>query len=267
MKLLVDAGNTRIKFVRLGCDPTRARGRPEMLERHELESLVQRVGQRPESVHASNVAGPGVRVALEQACLSAWGLTVQWQDGRCGQNWLSNRYSNPARLGSDRWLGLLGLVHRLQATDPAPAPGSACLLASFGTATTIDTLIWHGERAAGAPVATFIGGLILPGATAMARSLAQDTADLPLAHGPLADFPLDTHAAIASGIAAAQVGALLRQVTLASLRHPLAPPRVWVTGGALPQVEAELLQRLPDPATPLDNPVLDGLALLAGEGH
>ena len=265
MKLLVDAGNTRIKFAWLGPGPAGVPCAPQALERDALDSLAQRVGQHvPESVHASNVAGPAVRVALEHACQSAWGLAVQWHDGRTGQGWLRNRYSNPASLGSDRWLGLLGLIHHLQTADPAPAAGTACLLASFGTATTIDTLVWHGLRA---PAATFLGGLILPGVTLMAHSLARETADLPLAQGPLADFPLDTHAAIASGIAAAQVGALLRQLRLASVQHPLAPPQVWVTGGALPQIRAELGQRLPDPVAQLDHPVLDGLALLAGPPH
>ena len=163
MKLLVDAGNTRIKFAWLGPGPAGVPCAPQALERDALDSLAQRVGQHvPESVHASNVAGPAVRVALEHACQSAWGLAVQWHDGRTGQGWLRNRYSNPASLGSDRWLGLLGLIHHLQTADPAPAAGTACLLASFGTATTIDTLVWHGLRA---PAATFLGGLILPGVT------------------------------------------------------------------------------------------------------
>lgn len=47
---------------------------------------------------------------------------------------MTNAYRNQAQLGADRWAAMLGLRMRLPAGHP-PA-----LLASFGTATTLDTL-------------------------------------------------------------------------------------------------------------------------------
>jgi type III pantothenate kinase len=146
------------------------------------------------------------------------------------------------------------------------------LLASFGTACTLDTLAnprdEHGVRHA-----SFVGGLILPGPLLMARSLSDGTAQLPYAQGEPADYPTTTQGAIASGIAAAQSGALLRQWRTALQRFGM-PPRVFVCGGGWPLVENEVRRTLAraqdDLGVPADapryllSPVLDGLAWLAG---
>src|SRR5690606_39666042 len=90
----------------------------------------------------------------------------------------------------------------------------------------------------------FTGGLILPGAALLARSLSQGTAGLPLARGKPADFPADTDTAIASGIAAAQAGALLRQWRLAADAHPRTSPPLFVNGRHRPRVQAGLQSAL-----------------------
>eukprot|EP00887_Chlorella_sp_A99_P003806 scaffold32.g3806.t1 len=105
----------------------------------------------------------------------------------------------------------------------------------------------------------------------MRCSLAAGTATLPLARGPAVDYPTDTVAAIASGIAAAQAGALGRQ-WLAGWRLYGQAPAIYVTGGDWPDIAAEAQRLLIEisaavgmKATPLylDNPVLEGLAMLA----
>ncbi|MBN9402020.1 MAG: pantothenate kinase, partial [Burkholderiales bacterium] len=75
---------------------------------------------------------------------------------------------------------------------------------------------------------------------------------------------------IASGIAAAQAGALLRQRRLAADAYPGTRPLLFVSGGDWPRVQGELRAALsrvdPDGTDPprwLDSPVLDGLASLA----
>ncbi|OYV49213.1 MAG: pantothenate kinase, partial [Burkholderiales bacterium 21-58-4] len=134
-----------------------------------------------------------------------------------------------------------------------------------GTATTIDTL---------GPRLRFEGGLILPGPELMRTTLAQATANLPQAQGATAAYPTDTHGAIATGIAAAQAGAVLRQ-WLTGLEHYGSPPRVYSAGGGWPIVRQETIAllaaaqtRLGLPITPIEwlpAPVLDGLARLACE--
>ncbi len=267
MTLLIDAGNTRVKIAWLAPGAPRRTGPPLILEHTELPDLAARLDFTPRRILGSNVAGSEVRDRLEHACRAAWRLPVRWHDARDGHDLLVNGYRQPARLGADRWLGLLGLLRHVR-DDPAWQAGAPCVLASFGTATTIDTLAWQAQ-ADGTRRAAFIGGLILPGAALMARSLSQGTADLPLAQGEPADFPTDTDAAIISGIAAAQAGALLRQWRLAAGTCPGMQALLFVSGGDWPRVQGELTAALahtaPAAAQPrwLDSPVLDGLASLA----
>ncbi len=268
MTLLIDAGNTRVKIAWLAPGAPRRTGPPLILEHTELPDLAARLDFTPRRILGSNVAGSEVRDRLEHACRAAWRLPVRWHDARDGHDLLVNGYRQPARLGADRWLGLLGLLRHVR-DDPAWQAGAPCVLASFGTATTIDTLAWRAQPD-GACRPAFIGGLILPGAALMARSLSQGTAGLPLARGEPADFPTDTDAAIASGIAAAQAGALLRQRRLAADAYPGTRPLLFVSGGEWPRVQGELRAALsrvdPDGTDPprwLDSPVLDGLASLA----
>ena len=264
MILLIDAGNTRIKAAWLTPDAPRRSTPPLILEHARLADLPACLDIAPRHILGSNVAGADIRAALEHTCRTAWGLPIHWHNGQDGHHLLQNHYRDPAQLGADRWLGLLGLLQHV-ADEPAWQAGGACVLASFGTATTIDTLAWQ-TRDNGTRRAAFMGGLILPGAALMARSLSQGTADLPLAQGAPTAFPTDTHAAITSGIAAAQAGALLRQYRLAAALGPGTAPLLFVSGGDWPRVEPELLTALEGTGTELprwlDSPVLDGLASL-----
>ncbi|HET8703093.1 type III pantothenate kinase [Castellaniella sp.] len=269
MILLIDAGNTRVKIAWLAAGTSRPCTPPLTLDHAELPGLAARLDFIPARILGSNVAGHAVRDTLERACHDAWGLPVRWHDTRDGHDLLLNGYRQPAQLGIDRWLGLLGLLRHVRG-EPAWQAGAPCILASFGTATTVDTLAWQAQPD-GTRRAAFIGGLILPGAALMARSLSQGTAGLPLARGEPADFPADTDTAIASGIAAAQAGALLRQWRLAADAYPGTSPLLFVSGGDWPRVQGELQSALsracPGGAAPLphwlDSPVLDGLASLA----
>src|SRR5690606_37340632 len=117
------------------------------------------------------------------------------------------------------------------------------MLASFGTATTIDTLRPVNNAAAPDVRFTFEGGLIFPGPALMRSSLATGTARLPQADGPIAAYPTHTHQAISSGIAAAQAGALLRQWREGLERYGCAPT-VFSTGGGWSIVEQEAQRTL-----------------------
>lgn len=270
MILLIDAGNTRTKYAWLEPGTVQRSLPAHTLTGQALKALRHSLPHIPSRILGSNVAGADVAARLEQACASAWGVPIEWRDAHHGSAVLRNGYACAHRLGADRWLGLLGLLTRVQ-DDPDWQAGSPCLLASFGTATTIDTLL-PPAPAADDPRPCFVGGLILPGASLMAHSLAQATAALPLTGGDVVDFPAETHDAIASGIAAAQSGGLLRQWRLASLRCGNRSPLVYVCGGGwdavhadvrvgLARAQADLHLRALPPRW-LDGPVLDGLAYL-----
>ena len=173
------------------------------------------------------------------------GCAMQWLQPTASLFGVVNRYENPQQLGADRWAALIGLAGHFGDTHPP------LVLATFGTATTIDTL---------GPDQTFEGGLILPGPALMRQSLAQGTANLPLATGESNDYPRHTLQAISTGVVAAQAGAVWRQCSVATRRYG-TPPTLCVSGGGWPEVEAEVRQLMGSlDIRFLPNPVLDGLA-------
>lgn len=262
MKLLMDVGNSRVKLGWLAQDGTRepaAAALPREDLATQLSAWLAALPTPPALALGVNVGGDDVARTLTTA-LQAVGCPVQWQTAQPRTLGLVNGYREPQRLGADRWLSLVGLwAHPRHRPVPGARP-CVRILATFGTATTVDTLTADGR---------FVGGLILPGVQLMLDALARGTAQLPLAGGPAADFPDHTDAAIMSGVLAAQTGAVVRQCRLALARFPEAAVQVAVAGGAWPTVGPELAEALAGLALAgapqvLDNPVLDGLAMLAG---
>ena len=199
-----------------------------------------------------SVAGIGSNAVLEQTLAKAH-IPIRWVHPQAHTLAMSNRYDQPSQLGADRWAALLGVSGTyLQNATPI-------ILATFGTATTIDTL---------GPNAVFEGGMILPGPALMRASLATGTAKLPHTEGGGIAFPRSTQQAISTGVLAAQAGALWRQCVVVQEMFSVTP-LVCVSGGAWPQVEQEvrrILKPLEIEIRHLSHPVLDGLARLAAEG-
>ena len=262
MVLLIDAGNSRVKFGWLRLDSARREGRPLALAHAELDRLAPWLAglpDRPRAAVGVNVAGDTIAAVIEEA-LSAAGVSCAWLASTAKAAGITNLYDAPTQLGADRWISLIGLGSH---TD-GPA-----LLASFGTATTVDML---GAVSEGAQGRRFEGGIILPGPELMRRSLANGTAGLPYAEGNTSHFPRHTHAAITSGIAAAQAGAVLGQWRHAVETFGVAPD-LYCTGGGwelvADAVDAALVRAQSDlklPVKPLQwlgTPVLDGLAVMA----
>ena len=225
----------------------------------------------PASAWLSNVAGEVVAQRLAALLDAHWpGLprtTIRAREQQCG---VTNGYTTPSALGSDRWAGLIG-AH-------AAFPGEPLLIATFGTATTLEAL-----RADG----VFVGGLIAPGWSLMMRSLGEHTAQLPTldanaARGLLTPsartatggdqpqsnqprrspfFATDTPRSLSAGCALAQAGLIERMWS--DLQEAWGVPvRLVVGGGALDEVTAALKV----PHTRHDSLVLSGLALIAAEG-
>lgn len=262
MILLIDSGNSRLKAGWLAPTGTAVRREPHAVafDNLDIKALGHWLSALPQTPHHAvgvNVAGAqrGTAIALE---LQAHGCQIQWISAQAQTLNLINGYQNPTQLGADRWASMLGALSRL------PEPHPPFILASFGTATTIDTV---------GPDNVFVGGLIVPGPAMMRQALADGTANLPLAHGNAVLYPTDTHAAISSGIAAAQAGAIVRQWLAARNRYQQAP-QIYVSGGGWRDIEHEtrrLLQEggaaIGETPVPLyiDRPVLDGLAQLASQ--
>ena len=218
--LLLDLGNTRLKLgwlintssQREACYLTLA-----YADMVDLPSLLSQQPIRPTAALGVNVASTQNAQHVIALLKQHYGITVNWVSSQSEAAGVSNTYLDPAQLGADRWLAMVGLSRQ---PNPDTQP---MMLASFGTATTIDTLqpiatdTLHHSKAANTHTTKwqFIGGLILPGLTLMRASLAKGTANLPSTQGQSVAFPLSTTQAINTGIAAAQAGAVYRQWQMA----------------------------------------------------
>ena len=229
LTVLLDAGNSRIKVSFECSDP----GAPDPARVYAfasegLNALADLIGQLPEPparALGASVTSDAIRQELE-AILAP--CVIEWQTPGQRLLRLKNRYLNPAELGPDRWLGMLGVLTR----QPIDRP---LMLVSFGTATTVDTIDDH---------ETFLGGIIFPGVSMMQTSLGAGTARLPVAPMPgqmWPPFPQGTQAAIATGIVAAQTGAIMRQWQQVA-EHLGQAPLVFVTGGARAAMQGMRMQ-------------------------
>ncbi len=242
MRLLIDAGNTRVKWAL--AEKHAAPGEWQSsgaLFHSELVALGDVLSQHQlRSAWVSNVAGASIRSQLE-ALLRASGMpieSVHWFRSQAQCAGVINGYRDPSQLGCDRFASLLGAR--------ALFPEQSLLVITAGTATTIDALDDSGR---------FLGGMILPGLGTMAQSLALSTAQLPHVEARLsvscfADNTLD---AIVSGCVQAQLGAIMQA------RAQLPSAFCVLSGGAAEY----LLPYLPAPVEQVEQLVLRGLQVAA----
>jgi type III pantothenate kinase len=253
MLLLIDAGNTRVKWAlvdaRADLGNWAAFG---ALFHKDLDALgAAWRGHAITRVLASNVAGAAMREQIERALLHAAGmkpLPVEWFASSAERAGLHNGYRNPAQLGCDRFASAIG-AHAL-------FPDRALIVATCGTATTVDAVT---------PDGVFQGGMILPGLGLMASSLARNTAQLPHVGESGAGvsvpriFADNTDDAIVSGCVAAQAGAIERAVAALAQQH--GSVHCVLSGGAGPMIAPHLSTN----AETVDNLVLIGLHAVSVE--
>ncbi|MGO4382190.1 type III pantothenate kinase [Pseudoduganella sp. RAF53_2] len=259
--LLIDAGNTRIKWA-LAADDAAASSAPlgtwlafgaefhtdlrttadtaaPRLATSIAASIAASAGARIARVLIANVAGQAVRdlltAALADPSLAIAPDAIEWFASVPSRAGVRNAYRNPLQLGCDRFAAAIA-AHAL-------CPGKAIVVANCGTATTIDAIT---------PDGTFLGGMILPGLGLMASSLAKNTAQLPqIAPGARLPegFADNTGDAILTGCLAAQAGAIERAYELHQAVECI------ISGGAAPYVSPAV----PVPHRHVENIVLIGL--------
>lgn len=237
MILLVDAGNTRIKWgvrqddVWLGrgvCATREAASLGEVWAGFEVSrALLCCVADGPTRTTLAEVMPAGVAAPV-------WVTAVAEAHG------VVSLYQPPQSLGADRFVALVAA--RRMFSEP-------CLVVSVGTALTVDALSAEG---------VFLGGCIAPGPDLMAAALHRGTAGVREFTGVAADFPDTTGTAVATGIALAQAGvvAAMRQRMQG---HGSGPVTVLLTGGA----RAPLRDLLEAPLLEMDDLVLEGLVWIA----
>lgn len=244
MLLALDVGNTRLKWALFDRGAIRHRGAMFVAE---ADLCVERFGfdRMPiERVVGSHVANNQSRERIERQ-FRRIGHEVRWIQSSAQACGVTNLYDTPSRLGTDRWATLVAAwVRRL-------AP---CIVASAGTALTVDQLDERG---------VFLGGAIVAGYHAMLGGLAGNTAALSVDAGDWAVHPRNTRDALATGAIDAMVGAIER--AQARLRTALADRgqadavRLVLTGGSA----YRLIGHLPPGAVVIDSLCLEGVARIA----
>jgi len=243
--LLLDVGNSRIKWGLSDDGKIYRTGHisQDRIREKGLQVLTGRLPRRVDEVFVSNVAGSSFATRLSGVVGLHCGCDVRFARSR-KEGWgLRNGYTQPRRMGVDRWVALVGAWSELQ---------GACLVIDAGTALTVDAVDDNGVH---------LGGQIIPGSTAMTNALAATTSDLPsvrpLAAGKAASmqmFGRSTAAAMREGVQNAIVGAVDR--AFRTLAADGCEPRAVLTGGDASRILDALAIK------PLHRPhlVLQGLA-------
>ena len=250
MLLLIDIGNTRIKWARFDAGimgPQSAAVHESWTPEHFVQQILSS-GPRAERVLIANVGGKRLGELAKAAIISTWQIEPQFLRSPAAQAGIRNAYPEPANLGVDRWLCLLGA----RALEPRPV----CVV-SVGTAMTIDGLDAGGQH---------LGGVIVPGPDLMVSSLLKNTSDI--AHRALggqardALFADNTLGAIQQG--AVQALAALVERALETLEQQLGePPVLLLTGGAAGRLQGAIRRS----GREIPDLVLRGLAVVAAQAE
>ena len=248
MTVLVDAGNTRIKWATLERGALVRRG--SVVHRDAPDAALAALGatlpEKPRIVVA-NVAGEPMASRLRSLVAGRPGAALELVATEKERFGVRCAYADPSRLGVDRWVAVLGAFHT--------ARGAACVI-DAGTAVTFDAVDANGEH---------LGGLILPCAPLLAAALDRNTSNIGRTAAPAAAARgLDllgrtTDAAVGHGAWLALAAALDRAArTVAETLG--TSPAVYLTGGDAEALSGWLETRVELRA----DLVLEGLALFAG---
>lgn len=240
MNLLIDLGNSRLKWAMGAPDAWQVRNLPA----RDPGAIVDQNWRElppPDKVVIASVTDRERLDSLTQWIERHWSLTPHVLKSQSEQLGVENCYHDPVRLGADRWAALIAARHM--------GPSSTCVV-DCGTAVTVDTLSSAGK---------FLGGVIFPGLGPLRASLVQATAGLKNETGDDRDcLARSTADGIAAGTLFGLAGAIDR--LLAEVQLSLDPPlSILITGGDTPT----LVPRLKAKVTEVPDLVLRGLARVA----
>ncbi|WP_347261630.1 type III pantothenate kinase [Rudaea sp.] len=225
MKLLIDLGNSRLKWalwdgaqLQRGATLTHARSDGESADGNAAAVDFSALWKDLPAVNAiwvASVAASALEQALTRSLNAHFAVPVRYARSPATACGVRNAYSAPARLGIDRFLGMVA-AHRETA---APA-----VVASCGTALALDAVGSDGRH---------LGGLIAPAPALMRQALLENTARLgELTPAPIADFADTTAAAVESGTWLAAVALVERFARRAQAAFGMTPALILCGGGA-----------------------------------
>jgi len=209
--LQLDVGNSSAKWRLVKGQQIAARGTYRRGDENS-QRLLLNCSAAVDHIWVSSVASAAEDAELAGLLEERWGVAPWFARTQARSGSLSNSYDEPARMGVDRWLAMLGARERVR--------GRVCVV-DAGSALTIDIVSAAGQHE---------GGYIIPGAALMERALLLDTDRVRF--GEEVAYALtpgtSTAEAVRHGIALAQAGA----VTLALDRAGGVPMVALFCGGA-----------------------------------
>lgn len=224
MILLLDLGNSRLKWA----FADRALGESGDLD-WQQESWHTHLRERwqqqpaPQRILGAAVTSAERRSGIDAVLAQLAWPTAEWLHSPKRFGAVTSAYDPPADLGVDRFLSMLA------AFDAGQAP---CVIASGGTALTLDALDADGRH---------LGGQIMPGIQAMMSGLRAAAPGLPDARAArCVNLASSTADAMVSGVSHAAAGAIEHFLALAS-KQMTQKPQLLLCGGHARQL-AELLQ-------------------------
>jgi type III pantothenate kinase len=245
MMLLIDIGNTRIKWAVL----ENGELTNQQAVAHATWSAEECAGAfsklpRPTRVLVSNVGGERIGTIVRDVALARFGVEAEFIASTAEAAGVRNAYPEPWKLGVDRWLAMIAAHGMYQ---------RAVCVVSIGTAATIDAVDATGRH---------LGGLIVPGPDLMVESLLKNTSEIArrTENGSVGSgvFANNTLGAIRQG--ALHAVAALVERAVESIQVQLGvQPEIVLTGGASEEIGK--LLRFPQVVTP--DLVLKGLVTAA----
>jgi type III pantothenate kinase len=249
--LLIDIGNTRIKWARFdGRKLGRLRAAVHL--GWGAEDYARRVmgpGHRLERILVASVAGEEVSRALALAARRVGAPIPEIVTSQRRRGGVTVGYLEPWRLGVDRFVAAIG-AHQL-------AKGRAVVVVGVGTAMTLDLVDGKGQH---------LGGAIVPAPTLMVETLLKNTNGIRRraqggAGAGRSLFGKSTRAGLLQGSRYAAAALIDRAVGEARALVGGRPPLVILTGGGAPSVMPLVRSR----HAQVPDLVLRGLAVLCLE--
>lgn len=243
MKLLLDLGNTRLKWA-LQAESADWFAHGALGWEEDIDGKLAEAWMglpRPARMVAASVVDATREGRIAELMQQVFGGAPHWlrtPGSACG---VRNAYAEPQRLGVDRFLAMVAA---------RAAYRTPCVLVSAGTALALDALRVDGQH---------LGGLIAPGVRLMQQSLLDSTVLVrPQRSGDILELADNTADAVTSGCWQA-AAALIERFHRHMLPRLGGMPTLILDGGDAPQ----LASMLSLPANLVRDGVLRGLALWA----
>lgn len=220
MNLLVDIGNTRIKWAQQFASELAMHNGCLYHKSGLKESLRQCWSElpKPEKVYVSNVGGERTAIEISELLAGLWDINPVFLSVTQKAAGVTNAYDDIRQLGIDRWLAMIAAWNSYHS--------SVCVI-DCGTAITVDVVNASGQH---------LGGYIVPGLSLMANSLNNtQQIDSSLNQSLSLTLGQNTKDCISNG-ALMTVTALISQV-FNTIRHEHgAGTKCIITGGSADEV-------------------------------